>query len=48
MMMKESLFLLLSNVLVESREVWGREGPTNDGEGLSVSVNFKCFRKGAH
>ena len=22
-------------------------GPTNDGEGLFVSANFKCFRKGA-
>ena len=40
MMMKESLFLLISNVL--------RRGPINDDEGISVSADFKCFRKGAH
>ena len=39
MMMKDSLFLLISNIL-------GR-GPSNDYEGSSVSVVFKCFRKGA-
>ena len=38
MMMKNSLFLLISNVL-------GR-GPTNDVEEFSVSVVFKGFRKG--
>ena len=37
MMVKDSLFLLISNVL-------GR-GPTNDGEGFFVSADFKCFRK---
>ena len=37
MMLKDSLFLLISNVL-------GR-GPTNDDEGYSVSAGFKCFRK---
>ena len=37
MMMKDSLFLLTLNVL-------GR-GPSNDDEGISVSVDFKCFRK---
>ena len=35
---KDSLFLLISNVL-------GR-GPANDDEGISVSADFKCFRKG--
>ena len=38
MMMKDFLFLLISNVL-------GR-GPSNDDEGSSVSADFKCFRKG--
>ena len=37
MMMKDSLFLLISNVL-------GR-GPSND-DGVSFSADFKCFRKG--
>ena len=37
MMMKDSLLLLISNVL-------GR-GPSNDDEGISVSADFKCFRK---
>ena len=38
MIMKDSLFLLISNVL-------GR-GPTNYEEGISVSADFKCLRKG--
>ena len=38
MMMKNSMFHLISNIL-------GR-GPTNDDEEFSVSVVFKCFRKG--
>ena len=38
MKMKYSLFLLISNVL--------RREPTNDDEGISVSADFKCFRKG--
>ena len=38
MMMKVSLCLLISHVL-------GR-GPSNDDEGISVSADFKCFRKG--
>ena len=37
MMMKDSLFLLISNVL-------GR-GPSNDDEGISVSTRSKCFTK---
>ena len=37
MMVKDSLFLLISNVL-------GR-GPNNDDEGISVSADFKCFKK---
>ena len=39
MMMKDSLFLLISNDL-------GR-GLTNDEERISVSADFKCVRKGA-
>ena len=38
MIMKDPLFLLISNVL--------GGGPTNDDEGISASVDFKCFRKG--
>ena len=38
MMMKNSLFLLISNAL-------GR-GPTKDDEEFSIFVVFKCFRKG--
>ena len=37
MMMKDFLFLLISNVL-------GR-GPTNDYEGFLVSADCKCFGK---
>ena len=37
MIMKDSLFLLISNFL-------GR-GPSNDDEGISVSADFQCFRK---
>ena len=37
MMVKDSLFLLISNVL-------GR-GLINVDEGISVSADFKCFRK---
>ena len=39
MMTKDSLFLLISNIL-------GR-GPSHDDEGISVCADFKCFRKGA-
>ena len=46
MMAKDSLFLLISNVL--GRGVGLGKGPTNDGEGFFVSDDFKCFRKGAH
>ena len=38
MMLKDSLFLLISNVL-------GR-GPINDDEGISVSVDFKSLGRG--
>ena len=44
MMMNESLFLLISNVL--GRGCGMGRGPTNDGEGFIVSADFKCFRKG--
>ena len=43
MNMKDSLFLLISNVL--GRGCGTRRGPTNDGEGFFVSADFKCFRK---
>ena len=46
MVMKASLFLLISNVL--GRECGAWRGPTNDGEGFFVSADFECFRKGAH
>ena len=36
--MKDSLFLLISNVL--------GKGPSNDDEGISVSADFKYFREG--
>ena len=39
MMMKESLFLLISNVL--GRACGAGRGPTNDGGGFSVSADFK-------
>ena len=43
MMMEDSLFLLISNVLGRGRGAgWG---PTNDNEGFIVSADFKCFRK---
>ena len=45
MMMKEYLFLLISNVL--GRGFGAGRGPTNDSEGFFVSTDFKCFRKGA-
>ena len=43
MMMKDSLFLLISNVI--GRGCGARRGATNDDEGFFVSVDFKCFRK---
>ena len=46
MMVKDSLFLLISNVLGIS--VWLGKGPINDVEVFFVSADFKCFRKGAH
>ena len=45
MMMKDSLFLLISNVL--RRGCGAGRGPNNDDEGFFVSADFKCFRKGA-
>ena len=45
MMVKETLFLLVSNVL--GRGCGAGRGPTNDDEGFIVSVDFKYFRKGA-
>ena len=44
MMVKDSLFLLLSNLL--GRGFGAVRGPTNDDEGFFVSADFKCFRKG--
>ena len=44
MLMKDSLFLLISNVL--GRRCGARRGPTNDGEGFSFSAYFRCCRKG--
>ena len=44
MMMKDSLFLLISNVL--GRECGAGRGPTNDDEEFFISSDFKCFRKG--
>ena len=44
MMMKDSLLLLISNVL--GRGFGAGRGPTNDDEGFSVSADLKCFRKG--
>ena len=46
MMMKDSLFLLISNVL--GTGCGAKRGPTNDNEEFSVSADIKCFRKGAH
>ena len=43
-MVKDSLFLLISNVL--GRGCGAREGPTNDDEGIFVSADFKYSRKG--
>ena len=43
MMMKDSLFLLISNVL--GRGMGLGRGPTNDDEGFFVSADFECFRK---
>ena len=44
MMVKDFLFLLISNVL--SRGCGVGRGPANTDEGFFVSVDFKCFRKG--
>ena len=44
MMVKDSLFLLISNVL--GRGCGAGRGPNNDDEGFFVSADFKCFRKG--
>ena len=44
MMVKDSLFLQISNVL--ERGCGTREGAQyNDDEGISISAGFKCFRK---
>ena len=43
MMMKASLFLLISNIL--GRGLGAGEGATNDDEGFFVSADFKCLRK---
>ena len=46
MMMKESLFLLISNVLGRGCGHCGAgRRPTNHDEGFFVSADFKCFRK---
>ena len=42
MMMKDSLFLLTSNVLRKGCEAGE---PTNDDEGFFVFANFKCFHQ---
>ena len=44
MMMKNSLFLLISNVLGSGSAAG--EGATNNDKGFIVSADFKCFRKG--
>ena len=44
MMMKDSLFLLISNVL--ARGCGAGRGPNNDDEGFLVSTDFECFSKG--
>ena len=44
MMIKDSLFLLISTVL--GRWCGPGRGPINDDEGFFVSADFKCFRKG--
>ena len=44
MTMKDSLFLLISNVF--GRGCGAGRGPTPYVEGFFVSVDFKCFRKG--
>ena len=43
MMIKDSSFLLISNVL--GRGCGASREPTNDGEGISVSA-FRCCRNG--
>ena len=43
MMMKDSLFRLISNVL--GRFVGLGRGSNNDDEGFFVCADFKCFRK---
>ena len=43
MMVKDSLFLLISNVFKRGCDDW--EGPTNDGDGFFVSADFKYLRK---
>ena len=44
MMVKDSLFLLISDVL--GTGCWAREGAHyNDDEGFFVSADFKWFRK---
>ena len=44
MMMKDSSFLLISNVL--GRGFGAGRGPINDDEGFFVSANFRCCWKG--
>ena len=43
MIMKDSLFLLISNVL--GRECGAGRGPTGNDEEFLVFADFKCFRK---
>ena len=44
MMMKDSFFLVISNVL--GRGEGPGMGPTNDDEGFFFSAVFQCFRNG--
>ena len=44
MMIKDSLFLLISTVL--GRGSGPGRGPSNDDKGFLVSDDFNCFRKG--
>ena len=43
MMMRGSLFVLISNVL--GRGCGAGRGPTNDDEGFFISADFECVRK---
>ena len=44
MTVKDYLFLGISDVV--GRGYGAGRGPTNDGEGFSVSAYFRCCRKG--